>query len=283
MKSCADVEKSIITTYRKGIWSKFIQAIKEYELIQPNDKIAVCISGGKDSMLLAKCMQELQRHGQIPFAVQFLVMDPGYNTENRACIEKNAEQLQIPVHIFNTDIYDTVFQIAKSPCYLCARMRRGYLYKEAEKLGCNKIALGHHFNDVIETILMGVLYGGQMQSMPPKLKSTNHKGMQLIRPLYYVHEQDIINWKNYNELVFMACGCRFTEYCSVDSVQSDDESGSKRAEMKRLIAKLKEKHPNVDVSIFRSAYNVHVDTLIKYDTKGKEFDFLSRFNQEEKS
>lgn len=280
MKSCKEIEKSIITTYRKGIWSRFIKAIKEYALIEPNDKIAVCISGGKDSMLLAKCMQELKRHGQIPFEVQFLVMDPGYNAENRASIEKNAAHLQVPIHIFESNIYDTVFQIAKSPCYLCARMRRGYLYKEAEKLGCNKIALGHHFNDVIETILMGILYGGQMQSMPPKLKSTSHKGMQLIRPLYYVHEQDILNWKKHNELKFMACGCRFTEFCSAEGEQTE-EGGSKRAEMKRLIAQLKEKHPNVDVSIFRSAYNVHVDTLIKYESKGKKFDFLTRFHADE--
>ena len=207
------IERSIITTYRKGIWSRFVKGVKEYALVEEGDKIAVCISGGKDSMLLAKCMQELQRHGEKKFGLEFLVMDPGYAPENRALIESNAALLEVPVHIFETQIFDAVTMVEKNPCYLCARMRRGYLYEEAARLGCNKIALGHHFDDVIETLLMGMLYSGQIQGMPPKLWSTNHPGMQLIRPLYYVHEQDIVNWKNHNGLRFLRCACKFTERC----------------------------------------------------------------------
>ncbi len=273
MNSCLEIERSIITTYRKGIWSRFVKAVKEYALVEEGDEIAVCISGGKDSMLLAKCMQELQRHGEKKFGLRFLVMDPGYAPENRALIESNAAHMGIPVHIFETQIFDAVVGIEKSPCYLCARMRRGYLYEEANRLGCNKIALGHHFDDVIETILMGMLYGAQMQSMPPKLWSTNHKGMQLIRPLYYVHEQDIVRWKEHNGLRFLRCACKFTENCAVR------EEDSKRLEVKRLIADLKKNNPNVDINIFRSAYNVHVDTLIEYDTRGKRYDFLSRYRE----
>lgn len=267
------IERSILTTYRKGVWSKFVRAVKEYALIEEGDRIAVCMSGGKDSALLAKCMQELQKHSPVRFGLEFIVMDPGYNPENRALIEKNANLLGIPAHIFETQIFEAVSEVVKNPCYLCARMRRGYLYEEALRLGCNKIALGHHFDDVIETILMGILYGGQMQSMPPKLKSTNHKGMQLIRPLYYVHERDILNWQKGNGLSFLRCACRFTER----SEEKEDES--KRREVKRLIARLKEANPNVDISIFRSAYNVHVDTLIKYDSKGKEYPFLERYEE----
>ena len=273
MNSCLEIERSIITTYRKGIWSRFVKAVKEYALVEEGDEIAVCISGGKDSMLLAKCMQELQRHGEKKFGLRFLVMDPGYAPENRALIESNAAHMGIPVHIFETQIFDAVVGIEKSPCYLCARMRRGYLYEEAKRLGCNKIALGHHFDDVIETILMGMLYGAQIQSMPPKLWSTNHKGMQLIRPLYYVHEQDIVRWKEHNGLRFLRCACKFTENCAVR------EEDSKRLEVKRLIAELKKNNPNVDINIFRSAYNVHVDTLIEYDTRGKRYDFLSRYRE----
>ena len=273
MNSCLEIERSIITTYRKGIWSRFVKAVKEYALVEEGDEIAVCISGGKDSMLLAKCMQELQRHGEKKFGLRFLVMDPGYAPENRALIESNAAHMGIPVHIFETQIFDAVVGIEKSPCYLCARMRRGYLYEEANRLGCNKIALGHHFDDVIETILMGMLYGAQMQSMPPKLWSTNHKGMQLIRPLYYVHEQDIVRWKEHNGLRFLRCACKFTENCAVR------EEDSKRLEVKRLIADLKKNNPNVDINIYRSAYNVHVDTLIEYDTRGKRYDFLSRYRE----
>lgn len=265
------IERSIITTYRKGIWSRFVKGVKEYALVEEGDKIAVCISGGKDSMLLAKCMQELQRHGEKKFGLEFLVMDPGYAPENRALIESNAALLEVPVHIFETQIFDAVTMVEKNPCYLCARMRRGYLYEEAARLGCNKIALGHHFDDVIETLLMGMLYSGQIQGMPPKLWSTNHPGMQLIRPLYYVHEQDIVNWKNHNGLRFLRCACKFTERCETK------EEDSKRLEMKRLIAALKKTNPNVDISIFRAAYNVHVDTLIEYESGGVRHDFLSRY------
>ncbi len=274
MTRAGEIERSIITACRKGIWSKFVRAVKEYELVSAGDKIAVCISGGKDSMLLAKCMQELMRHSPIPFSLEFLVMDPGYAPENRALIEENAALMELPVHIFETQIFGAVTEIEKNPCYLCARMRRGYLYEEAKKLGCNKIALGHHFDDVIETILMGIFYGGQMQSMPPKLKSTSHPGMQLIRPLYYVHEEDIVRWKERNGLRFLRCACRFTEL----SAAKEDES--KRQEMKKLIAAMKKTNPNADISIFRSAYNVHVDTLIQYDSKGKKYPFLERFDQD---
>ena len=269
----AEIERSIITTYRKTIWSRFVRGVKEYALVEEGDRIAVCISGGKDSMLLAKCMQELQRHSPVRFELRYLVMDPGYNPENRALIEDNAALLGLPVHIFGTQIFDAVVTVEKNPCYLCARMRRGYLYEEAKKLGCNKIALGHHFDDVIETILMGMLYGGQMQSMPPKLRSTNHPGMQLIRPLYYVHEEDIVRWKEHCGLRFLRCACKFTEK------SAEAEENSKRLVVKRLIAKLKESDPNVDISIFRSMYNVHVDTLIGYESGGKRYDFLSRCRQ----
>lgn len=273
MSRCRDIERSIITTYRKTIWSRFVRAVKEYALISEGDTVAACISGGKDSMLLAKCMQELQRHGPVKFGLRFLVMDPGYAPQNRALIEENAALLELPVHIFQTQIFDAVTAVEKNPCYLCARMRRGYLYEEAKRLGCNKIALGHHFDDVIETILMGIFYGGQMQSMPPKLKSTNHPGMQLIRPLYYVHEEDIVRWKEHNGLRFLRCACKFTENCAVH------EEDSKRYEMKKLIATMKKTNPNADISIFRSAYNVHVDTLIEYDSKGKRHPFLERFEE----
>lgn len=266
-----EVERGIITSFRKVLWGRFVKAVKEYALVEEGDEIAVCISGGKDSMLLAKCMQELQRHGEKRFGLKFLVMDPGYAPENRALIEENAERLGIPVHIFSTDIFAAVEEVQKNPCYLCARMRRGYLYEEARRLGCNKIALGHHFDDVIETILMAMLYGGQMQSMPPKLYSTNHPGMQLIRPLYYVHEEDIIRWKERYALRFLRCACRFTEK------SEEKEDNSKRLEIKRLIASLKKTNPNADINIFRSAYNVHVDTLIEYDSQGVRYDFLSRY------
>ena len=271
MERCQQIERSIITTYRKQIWSKFIKAVKEYELVEEGDRIAVCISGGKDSMLLAKCMQELQRHGERSFDLKFIVMDPGYAPQNRALIESNASLLSIPVHFFETEIFDAVFDVQKNPCYLCARMRRGYLYEEANRLGCNKIALGHNFDDVIETILMGMLYGGQIQSMPPKLWSTNHKQMQLIRPLYYVHEEDILRWKNAAKLQFLRCACKFTEHCATN------EEDSKRLRVKRLIASLKQEYENVDINIFRSSYNVHVDTMIEYVSNGKRYDFLSRY------
>lgn len=271
LSRCQEIERSIVKKFRKALFNPFIEAVKRYSLIEEGDKIAVCISGGKDSMLLAKCLQELQRHGEKKFDLKFIVMDPGYAPRNRALIRSNAELLQIPVHIFETQIFDAVFEIQKNPCYLCARMRRGYLYEEARRLGCNKIALGHHFDDVIETILMGILYGAQMQSMPPKLWSTNHKGMQLIRPLYYVHEEDILRWKNAAGLEFLRCACKFTENCATN------EEDSKRLRVKRLIAELKEENPNADINIFRSAYNVHVDTLIEYDSQGVRHSFLSRY------
>ena len=269
---CREIERSIITTYRKEIWSRFAKGVKEFDLAEEGDKIAVCISGGKDSMLLAKCMQELQKHGSRKFDLEFIVMDPGYAPANRALIESNAAHLEIPVHVFETQVFDAAFSAPKNPCYLCARMRRGYLYEEAQKLGCNKIALGHHFDDAIETILMGMLYGGQIQGMPPKLHSTNHPGMQLIRPLYYVREKDILRWKEHCGLTFLRCACKFTEK------SEEKEENSKRLFVKRLIAKLKEDDPNVDINIFRSAYNVHVDTLIEYESGGKRCDFLSRYN-----
>ena len=273
MMERAGIERSIITTYRKVIWSRFVKGVKEYALIEEGDEIAVCISGGKDSMLLAKCMQELQAHGEKKFGLKFLCMDPGYAPENRALIEENAQKLGIPLHIFGSQIFEAVTHVEKSPCYLCARMRRGFLYEEAQRLGCNKIALGHHFDDVIETLLLSVLYGGQVQGMPPRLYSTNHPGMQLIRPLYYVHEHDIVRWKEHCGLRFLRCACKFTEK------SAEAEENSKRLVVKRLIAKLKESDPNVDISIFRSMYNVHVDTLIGYESGGKRYDFLSRCRQ----
>lgn len=272
----AQIERSIITTYRKVLWGRFVRGVKEYALVEEGDEIAVCISGGKDSMLLAKCMQELHAHGEKKFGLKFLCMDPGYAPENRALIEENARLLGVPVRFFETQIFDAVTHIEKSPCYLCARMRRGYLYEEAKKLGCNKIALGHHFDDVIETLLMGMLYSGQLQGMPPKLWSTSHPGMQLIRPLYYVHEQDIVRWKEHCGLRFLRCACKFTERCETK------EEDSKRLEVKRLIAELKKTNQNVDISIFRAAYNVHVDTLIGYESGGKRYDFLSRCRQKGK-
>lgn len=274
MERYQEIERSIITKYRKMIWSRFLKGCKEFELVNEGDNVAVCISGGKDSMLLAKCMQELQRHSPIKFGLKFMVMDPGYNKKNRELIESNAKLLNIPIEIFESDIFDAVVEIGKNPCYMCARMRRGFLYRHAQMLGCNKIALGHHFDDVIETILMSIIYGAQMQGMPPKLKSKNFEGMELIRPLYYVKETDILAWKRYNGLEFLRCACRFTEQCE------ENEDASKRLVIKKLIAELKKEENNVDINIFRSAYNVHVDTLISYDTKGKEYSFLERFDAE---
>ena len=273
MERFQEIERSIITKYRKMIWSRFLKGCKEFELVNEGDRVAVCISGGKDSMLLAKCMQELQRHSPVHFDLKFLVMDPGYNSRNRALIESNAALMRIPVEIFESDIFDAVAEIGKNPCYMCARMRRGFLYRRAQELGCNKIALGHHFDDVIETLLMSIIYGAQVQGMPPKLHSKNFEGMELIRPLYYVKECDIVAWKNYNKLEFLRCACRFTERC-----ETEKEEASKRLLIKNLIAELKKGENNVDINIFRSAYNVHVDTLISYDTKGKEYPFLQRYD-----
>ena len=258
MERYKEIEKSIITTYRKSIWRKFIQGIKEFEMVQEGDKIAVCISGGKDSMLLAKCMQELKRHRQMNFDLEFIVMDPGYNELNRQKIIDNAKTLNIPITIFNTDIFQAVEHIDENPCYICARMRRGYLYKKAQELGCNKIALGHHFDDVIETIMMGMLYGAQMQTMMPKLHSTNHKGMQLIRPLYYVKEADIIKWRDKNELNFIQCACKLTEN---RVMREDGSSNSKRQEMKVLINNLRKVYDKIDVNIYNSTKNVNLNTI----------------------
>ncbi len=276
MERYQEIERSIIKKYHKNIWCQFVRGIKEYQLIKENDRIAVCISGGKDSMLMAKCMQELQRHGKFRFELVFLVMDPGYNPINRQAIINNAELLNVPIQIFETKIFDIVADIEKSPCYLCARMRRGYLYKNAQKLGCNKIALGHHFDDVIETILMSMLYSGQIQTMMPKLHSTNFKGMELIRPMYFVKETDILAWKNYNDLQFIQCACRFTENCTMCD---NGGGGSKRQEMKALIKKFRQTNSMIDKNIFNSVSNINLDTVIGYKKNGKEFNFLDGYNE----
>ncbi len=271
---CQLIERSIIKKYRDELWKPFIYAVKRYELIEAGDKIAVCISGGKDSMLMAKLMQELHRHSSVPFELVFLVMDPGYNEINRQKIESNAELLQIPITIFETNIFDVANSSDKNPCYLCARMRRGHLYSKAKSLGCNKIALGHHFNDVIETTVMGMFYGSQLQAMPPKLHSTNFDGMQLIRPLYCVHEEDILAWKRYNELEFIQCACRFTENCAICD---NGGGGSKRQEIKTLLRRLKRDNPNIENSIFRSIHAVSIDTFPGYKTGGEAHSFLEKF------
>ena len=270
------VERSILTTYRKELWKPFILAVKRYELIQEGDKIAVCISGGKDSMLMAKLMQELQRHSKVHFETVFLVMDPGYNEINRRKIEQNAALLNVPITIFETDVFDVANSSEHNPCYLCARMRRGYLYSKAKELGCNKIALGHHFDDVIETILMGMLYGAQVQTMMPKLHSTNFPGMELIRPLYLVREEDIIHWMNYNDLHFIQCACRFTESCASCG---GTEKGSKRAEIKDLIRELRKKNPYIEKNIFRSVENVNLNTVIGYKKDGVRHHFLDEYDK----
>ena len=275
MEKYQEIERSIIKKYRKTIWTKFIKAINEYELIKEGDRIAVCISGGKDSMLLAKCMQELYKHGKRNFEVKFVVMDPGYNPYNRQVIIDNAELLNIPIEIFDTEIFDAVAGVADSPCYLCARMRRGYLYKYAQSIGCNKIALGHHFDDAIETILMSMLYGGEIKTMMPKLHSTNHEGMELIRPLYLVKEADIIAWKNYHDLQFIQCACRLTENCSL----GDAGGGSKRQEMKVLIKKFRQTNPHIDMNIFKSVHNVNLQTIIGYRDGDKTYSFLEDYDQ----
>ena len=267
------IEHSIITTYRKGIWSPFVLAVKKYRLIEQGDKIAVCISGGKDSMLLAKLMQELQKHGETEFDLRFIVMDPGYNKENRKKIEENAKLLGIPIEIFETDVFaSSIAAAGDSPCYLCARMRRGYLYAKAKELGCNKIALGHHKSDVIETTLMAMLYGGQIQGMLPRLKSKNFDGLELIRPLYCVNEQDVLKWKEGNGLDFIACACKFTENTAKEA------AFSARKRVKQLIAELKKENPCVEDNIFQSIHNVQLDTLVRYKTNGTEVSFLQKFN-----
>ena len=277
-------ERSLIKTYRKTLWNPFIAAVKRYELVSPGDRIAVCISGGKDSMVLAKLMQELQKHTEHPFELTFLVMDPGYNPENRALIEENARTLGIPITVFNSDIFDVTVRVEKNPCYLCARMRRGFLYAKAQELGCNKIALGHHFSDVIETTLLGLFYGAQLQTMPPKLHSKNFPGMELIRPLYCVHEDDIIAWKNYNHLQFLQCACRFTE---ARDASGDGVGESKRQEMKVLLRELKKTNPNIEKSMFRAIHGVQLDTFPGFKYHGQAhtlldfYDGSTPFNGEE--
>lgn len=278
LTTCQLIERSINKKFRKEIWTPFVQAIKKYELIQPGDHIAVCISGGKDSMLLAKLMQILQRITEVPFEVTYLVMDPGYNPINRQKIESNAKLLEIPIVVFETNIFDVVNEIDKSPCYLCARMRRGNLYSKAKELGCNKIALGHHMSDVIETTLMGMLYGSQIQGMMPKLHSTNFEGMELIRPMYCILEENVIAWKNYNDLEFIQCACRFTENCTICD---NGGGGSKRQEVKQLIKKLKKDNPTIETNIFNSIHNVSLDTLISYKQKGEVHSFLDTYDNKQ--
>ena len=270
-----EVEKSLRKKFRKEIWSKFTKAVNTYELVKPGDKIAVCISGGKDSMLMAKCFQELKLHDKFDFDVKFLVMDPGYSPRNRQVIEENARILNIPITVFESDIFESVYNIEKSPCYLCARMRRGHLYAYAKELGCNKIALGHHYDDVIETILMGMLYGAQVQTMMPKLHSTNFEGMELIRPLYLVREDDIKAWRDYNGLNFIQCACKFTDTCTTCN---NEENQSKRVEIKELIKTLKQVNPHVESNIFRSVEYVNIDTVIAYKQNGVKHNFLDEYD-----
>ena len=272
-----DIERSIIKKFRKPIWRRFTKAIREYELVQDGDKIAVCISGCKDSMLMAKLFQELSRHGKKNFEVVFLVMNPGYNEINYQTIKDNAKILNVPITVFESDIFNIVAAEEQSPCYLCARMRRGYLYSKAKELGCNKIALGHHYDDVIETILMGMLYGAQVQTMMPKLHSTNFEGMELIRPLYLIREADIIHWANYNDLHFIQCACRFTEHCASCG---GTEKGSKRAEIKELIHELAKKDPVIEYNIFRSVENVNLNTVIGYKQDGVRHNFLDTYDEQ---
>lgn len=267
--------ESLRREFHRELLSPFNRAVREYRLIKPGDRIAVCISGGKDSMLMAMCMKHLQKYSEIPFEARYIVMDPGYNPVNREKIIRNAAALEIPIEIFESTIFDAVADIEKNPCYLCARMRRGYLYSRAEDLGCNKIALGHHFDDVIETILMGVIYGAQFQTMMPKLHSSNFTGMELIRPLYMVREADIIAWARYNGLEFLQCACRFTEKCA----EGDGTGVSKRREIKELLCRLRADNPLIDMNIFRSAENVNLETVISYH-KGDEYhSFLDDYSQ----
>ncbi len=273
-----NVEKSIRKKFHKVLFSRFAKAINEYRLLEEGDRVAVCISGGKDSMLMAKLFQELKKHNKFDFGLSFLVMDPGYNKVNRKALENNAKLLNIPVTIFETQIFDAVYGIEKSPCYLCARMRRGYLYNNARKLGCNKIALGHHYDDVIETILMGMLYGAQIQTMMPKLHSTNFEGMELIRPMYLIREEDIIHWQEYNNLNFLQCACRFTE--NYTTCAEDGIARSKRAEVKSLLKSLKKANPYIEGNIFKSVENINLDTVIGYKENGIKHSFLDNYNKD---
>ncbi len=273
MEKYKEIERSIIKTYRKEIWSRFVKGVKDYELIQENDNIMVCISGGKDSFLLAKCIQELERHGEVKFNAHYVVMDPGYNEYNRSFIEDNAKTLNIPIEIFDTDIFDVVAEVdSKSPCYLCARMRRGHLYNKAQELGCNKIALGHHFDDFIETTLLSMFYGSEVKTMMPKLHSDNFEGIELIRPMLLVKEEDIIAWKKHNELTFINCACRFTEGCSLIN-----DGTSKRKEMKELIKNMRKINPSVDQNIFKALENVNINCILGWHKDGKKYSFLDKY------
>ena len=267
------IEQTIVRRYHEELWSPFCKAIKRYELIKPGDRIAVCISGGKDSMLLAKLMQQLHRHSDVPFELEYLVMDPGYAPANRAKIEENAEILGVPVTIFESDIFAVANGTEKNPCYLCARMRRGALYAKAQELGCNKIALGHHRDDVIETTVMAMFYGAQLQGMMPKLHSTNFPGMELIRPLYCVREEDIIAWAKHNELEFLQCACRFTERTAT----AGHESESKRKEVKNLIRTLRETNPDLESNLFHAIHAVNLDMFPGWKTKGERHSFLENY------
>ena len=282
-----NIERSIIKPFRKTIWRPFVKGLQEYRMVEDGDRIAVCISGGKDSMLLAKCLQQLKRQSETDFSLEFMVMDPGYHRANRALIEENASRMRIPIRILESDIFDAVVDAGQSPCYLCARMRRGCLYANAKKLGCNKIALGHHFDDVIETILMGILYGGQIYTMMPKLHSTNFPGMELIRPLYYVKEEDILAWKEYNDLHFLQCACRFTEQIAKEREEQAKDGAygfgadivhtSKRQEMKELIRSLRKISPFIDANIMKSVENINLDACLGYVQKGVRHHFMDEY------
>ena len=273
MEKYVEIERSIIKKFRKDIWSKFIKAISDYELIKENDNIMVCISGGKDSFLLAKCIQELIKHGKFPFTAHYVVMDPGYNKVNRQLIEKNAKLLNVPIEIFETNIFDVTAKVEGNPCYLCARMRRGYLYSKAKELGCNKIALGHHFDDVIETTLLSMFYGSEIKTMMPKLHSDNFEGLELIRPLYLIKESAVLAWKKYNELTFINCACRFTENCSIV-----DDGTSKRKEMKNLVNNLRKINPSIDNNIFTSINNINLNCVLGTKKDGKYTSFLDNYD-----
>lgn len=273
MEKYVEIERSIIKKFRKDIWSKFIKAISDYELIKENDNIMVCISGGKDSFLLAKCIQELIKHGKFPFTAHYVVMDPGYNKVNRQLIEKNAKLLNVPIEIFETNIFDVTAKVEGTPCYLCARMRRGYLYSKAKELGCNKIALGHHFDDVIETTLLSMFYGSEIKTMMPKLHSDNFEGLELIRPLYLIKESAVLAWKKYNELTFINCACRFTENCSIV-----DDGTSKRKEMKNLVNNLRKTNPSIDNNIFTSMNNINLNCVLGTKKDGKYTSFLDNYD-----
>ena len=273
MEKCVEIERSIIKKFRKDIWSKFIKAISDYDLIKENDNIMVCISGCKDSFLLAKCIQELIKHGKFPFTAHYVVMDPGYNKVNRQLIEKNAKLLNVPIEIFETNIFDVTAKVEGNPCYLCARMRRGYLYSKAKELGCNKIALGHHFDDVIETTLLSMFYGSEIKTMMPKLHSDNFEGLELIRPLYLIKESAVLAWKKYNELTFINCACRFTENCSIV-----DDGTSKRKEMKNLVDNLRKINPSIDNNIFTSMNNINLNCVLGTKKDGKYTSFLDNYD-----